>query len=135
MNVDDLFWEDLLLYLKEKQVIPIIGQDLLTVEIEGRSVNAYRLMAERLAEEPKVSRELLPQDFTLSQVVALFILAAPWICPRSCPARFCFTSLRFMSLPQSAQPEERGILKRPAPSSQAVLFKGGSLMPFLNARP
>jgi hypothetical protein len=70
MNVDDLFWEDLLLYLEQKQVIPIIGQDLLTVEIEGRSVNAYRLMAERLAEELKVSRELLPQDFTLSQVIA-----------------------------------------------------------------
>jgi hypothetical protein len=103
MNVDDLFWEDL---------------------------NAYRLMAERLAEELKVSRELLPQDFTLSQVAGLFILAAPWICPRSCPARFCF-----MSLAQSVQPEERGIPKRPAPSSQAVLFKGGSLMPFLNARP
>src|SRR5260221_5015193 len=70
MNVDDLFWEDLLLYLEQKQVIPIIGQDLLTVEIEGRSVNAYRLMAERLAEDLKVSRELLPQDFTLSQVIA-----------------------------------------------------------------
>ena len=61
--MDDFFWEDLLLYLKEKQVIPIIGQDLLTVEIKGRSVNAYRLMAERLAEELKVSRKLLPQDF------------------------------------------------------------------------
>ena len=53
MNIDNLFWDDLLLYLEQKQVIPIIGQDLLTVEIEGRSVNAYRLMAERFAEELK----------------------------------------------------------------------------------
>ena len=29
MNVDNLFWDDLLLYLEQKQVIPIIGQDLL----------------------------------------------------------------------------------------------------------
>jgi hypothetical protein len=72
MNIDKLFWEDLLLYLEQKQVIPIIGQDLLTVEVDGRSVNAYRLMAERLAEELKISRELLPQDFTLSQVIAAY---------------------------------------------------------------
>jgi hypothetical protein len=72
MNVDNLFWDDLLLYLEQKQVIPIIGQDLLTVEIEGRSVNAYRLVAERLAEELKISPALLPQDFTLSQVIAAY---------------------------------------------------------------
>jgi hypothetical protein len=72
MNADKLFWEDLLLYLEQKQVIPIIGQDLLTVEIEGRSVNAYRLMAERFAEELKISPELLPPDFTLSQVIAAY---------------------------------------------------------------
>jgi hypothetical protein len=40
MNLNDLFWDDLLLYLEQKQVIPIIGQDLLSVEVEGRSVNA-----------------------------------------------------------------------------------------------
>jgi hypothetical protein len=70
MNGDDLFWEDLLLYLEQGQVIPIIGQDLLSVEIQGRSINAYRLMAERLAEDLKISTGLLPQDFTLSQVIA-----------------------------------------------------------------
>jgi hypothetical protein len=72
MNLNDLFWDDLLLYLEQKQVIPIIGQDLLSVEVEGRSVNAYRLMAECFAKELKVSPELLPQDFTLSQVIAAY---------------------------------------------------------------
>jgi hypothetical protein len=38
MHLDELFWDDLLLYLEQRQVIPIIGQDLLTVEIDGRSV-------------------------------------------------------------------------------------------------
>jgi TIR domain/SIR2-like domain len=72
MNFDNLFWEDLLLYLEQGQVIPIIGQDLLTVEVEGRSVNAYRLMAERFAQELKIPTESLPQDFTLSQVIAAY---------------------------------------------------------------
>jgi hypothetical protein len=72
MNDDNLFWDDLLLYLEQGQVIPIIGQDLLAVQIEGRSVNAYRLMAERLAQDLRISTELLPQDFTLSQVIAAY---------------------------------------------------------------
>jgi hypothetical protein len=70
MNLDELFWDDLLLYLEQGQVVPIIGQDLLTVEIDGRSLNAYRLMAERLAADLKVSPELLRPDFTLSEVIA-----------------------------------------------------------------
>jgi hypothetical protein len=72
MNLNDLFWDDLLLYLEQKQMIPIIGQDLLSVDVEGRSVNAYRLMVERFADELKISSELLPQDFTLSQVIAAY---------------------------------------------------------------
>jgi hypothetical protein len=71
-DLDNLFWDDLLLYLEQKQVIPIIGQDLLTVEFEGRSVNAFRLMAERFAQDLKISTDLLPQDFTLSQVIAAY---------------------------------------------------------------
>jgi hypothetical protein len=63
MNSDELFWDDLLLYLEQRQVIPIIGQDLLTVEIDGKSVNAYRLMAERLAAGLKVSPETPPARF------------------------------------------------------------------------
>jgi TIR domain/SIR2-like domain len=72
MNLNDLFWDDLLLYLEQKQVIPIIGQDLLSVEVDGGSVNAYRLIAECFAKELKISPELLPQDFTLSQVIAAY---------------------------------------------------------------
>lgn len=44
------FWNELLLYMEQRLVIPIIGQDLLTVEYEGRTTNAYRLLAEKLAE-------------------------------------------------------------------------------------
>jgi hypothetical protein len=71
----------------------------------------------------------------LESVDCLTHIKTSWdVRARSCPARFCFMSLRFISLAQSAQPEARGIPKRPALSSQAVLFKGASLMPSLNAR-
>jgi hypothetical protein len=32
IDSESLFWDDLLLYLDQGQVIPIIGRDLLTVE-------------------------------------------------------------------------------------------------------
>jgi TIR domain/SIR2-like domain len=72
MNVDDLFWDDLLLYLEQNQVIPILGRDLLVVESNGVSVNAIRLLAERLADELKIPRDRLPEDFGLSQVIAAY---------------------------------------------------------------
>ena len=72
IDSESLFWDDLLLYLEQGQVIPIIGQDLLTVEFEGRSVNAYRLIAERFAQDLRISTDLLPEDFTLSQVIAAY---------------------------------------------------------------
>ena len=97
MNVDDFFWEDLLLYLKEKQVIPIIGQDLLTVEIKGRSVNAYRLMAERLAEELKVSRKLLPQDFYAESGRGAFHPSRPVDLPTQLPGTILFYVLGAVS--------------------------------------
>jgi hypothetical protein len=117
MNIDNLFWDDLLLYLEQKQVIPIIGQDLLTVEIEGRSVNAYRLMAERLAEELKISRELLPQDFTLSQVIAAY--------PRFREKRsliYSQTKATFDRLPVSVPEPLRLLARIPSPGKFRASF-------------
>jgi hypothetical protein len=71
IDSENLFWDDLLLYLDQRQVIPIIGQDLLAVEFEGRHVNAYRLIAERFAHDLKISTESLPQDFTSSSCRSL----------------------------------------------------------------
>jgi hypothetical protein len=72
MNEEPSFWNELLLYLEQGLVIPILGQDLLAVEYEGRTVNAYRLMAEKLAESLNLAPESLPNEFTLSQVIAAY---------------------------------------------------------------
>jgi hypothetical protein len=44
-------WDRLLGLIAERKVIPIIGQDLLRVEVAGRSVLLYRYLAERLAQK------------------------------------------------------------------------------------
>jgi TIR domain/SIR2-like domain len=44
------FWNHLLEYLEEGRVVPIVGQGLLTVQLEGRQVPLYTYLAERLAE-------------------------------------------------------------------------------------
>ena len=42
------FWEDLLAFIEERRVIPIVGSKLLTVEKDGKSVSLYLAVAERL---------------------------------------------------------------------------------------
>ena len=72
MQDDNLFWDELLLYMEQKLVIPILGKDLLVNEVDGKPVNVYRLLAERLADELRLSRDQLPEGFNLSQVVAAY---------------------------------------------------------------
>ena len=44
----DEFWEDLLAFIDERQVIPVVGPELLEVGEEGHRVPLYRAVAERL---------------------------------------------------------------------------------------
>lgn len=46
-EVEEL-WEDLLAFIEEGRVIPVVGAELLTVEEDGRPVGLYRAVAERL---------------------------------------------------------------------------------------
>src|SRR5436305_11864308 len=41
-------WEDLLAFIEEGRVIPVLGAELLTVEDGGALVGLYRAVAERL---------------------------------------------------------------------------------------
>jgi hypothetical protein len=42
------FWEDLLAFIEERRVIPVVGAELLTIEENGETVPLYRSIAERL---------------------------------------------------------------------------------------
>jgi len=72
-TLDDDGWEDLLNYIEERRVIPIIGPELLQVETE----TGYRLLhdwvAEKLAARLNVDTAELPQPYTLNDVVCWFL--------------------------------------------------------------
>lgn len=72
---DDLadFWDDLLECIEDKRVIPIIGPELLTVTIEGKPVNLYQHVAERLAERLKLPPAAQGEQTTLNNVVCRYL--------------------------------------------------------------
>jgi hypothetical protein len=59
----DEFWSDLIPLVAARQVVPILGSDLLSVRVEGNSVRFYRRVAERLLERYGIA--LPPEDTTL----------------------------------------------------------------------
>ena len=74
-NFDDDAWDDLLNFIEEKRVIPIIGPELLKVETETGPRLFYDWLADKLATKLNVDTSLLPQPYTLNDVVCWFLSA------------------------------------------------------------
>jgi hypothetical protein len=74
VNDDSKQWSKLLQSIAKGVVIPIIGRDLLRVEIEGKSQLLYEYLAQRLARELEVD-ECDPCS-SLDQVVAAYLNAS-----------------------------------------------------------
>ena len=72
---DDDAWEDLLNYIEEKRVIPIVGPELLRIETEAGPQLLYDWLAEKLAVRLNVDVRALPQPYTLNDVVCWFLAA------------------------------------------------------------
>ncbi len=72
-TLDDDAWEDLLNFIEERRVIPIIGPELLKVETESGPRLLYEWLAEKLAGKLNVDTALLPQPYTLNDVVCWFL--------------------------------------------------------------
>jgi len=72
-NLDDDAWDDLLNYIEERRVIPIIGPDLLRVETERGPRLLYEWLAEKLAARLAVDVTGLPQPLTLNDVVCCYL--------------------------------------------------------------
>ncbi|MBL8514400.1 MAG: toll/interleukin-1 receptor domain-containing protein [Betaproteobacteria bacterium] len=68
-RMDEDAWEDLLNYIEEKRVIPIVGPELLKVETETGPRLLYDWLAEKLAAKLNVDTAQLPQPLTLNDVV------------------------------------------------------------------
>ena len=72
-SFDDDAWEDLLNYIEEKRVIPIVGPELLRVETESGPRLLYDWLAEKFAMRLNVDPRTLPSPFTLNDVVCQFL--------------------------------------------------------------
>jgi hypothetical protein len=66
---DEDAWDDLLNYIEEHRVIPIIGPDLLRVQTDQGLRPLYVWLAEKLAKHLSVDPTTLPQPLTLNDVV------------------------------------------------------------------
>ena len=72
-NFDEDAWDDLLNYIEERRVIPIIGPDLLRVQTDRGLRPLYEWLAEKLAAKLSVDTGVLPQPLTLNDVVCAYL--------------------------------------------------------------
>jgi TIR domain/SIR2-like domain len=72
-TLDDDAWEDLLNFIEERRVIPILGPELLTVDTDTGPRLLYEWIAERLAAKLGVDVAELPKPYTLNDVVCWFL--------------------------------------------------------------
>jgi TIR domain/SIR2-like domain len=71
--LDDDAWGDLLDYIEDRRVIPIVGPELLTVATDSGPRLLYDWLAEKLAAKLGVDTALLPPGYTLNDVVCWFL--------------------------------------------------------------
>ncbi|MEA3134455.1 MAG: hypothetical protein QOG17_2301 [Gammaproteobacteria bacterium] len=74
-TLDDDAWEDLLSFIEERRVIPIVGPELLQVSTDRGPRLLYDWVAEKLAGRLNVDVAALPQPYTLNDVVCWFLAA------------------------------------------------------------
>jgi hypothetical protein len=71
--LDDDAWDDLLSFIEERRVIPILGPELLQVATDRGPRLLYDWLAEKLAGRLNVDVSQLPQPYTLNDVVCWFL--------------------------------------------------------------
>jgi hypothetical protein len=67
------FWDNLLDYIEDRTVVPIIGPELVTVREGEREVPLYRWVAQRLAADLELPMAELPDGFGLNDVVSMHL--------------------------------------------------------------
>ena len=74
-SLDNDAWDDLLSYIEERRVIPILGPELLQIATDGGPRLLLDWVAEKLAARLSVDTRVLPQPYTLNDVVCWFLAA------------------------------------------------------------
>jgi hypothetical protein len=63
-------WDELVLYIQNRQVIPVVGPELITIECDGARILLTRWLAPRLAEQLKLTGTYN----SLNEVAGAFLL-------------------------------------------------------------
>ena len=71
--LDENAWDDLLSFIEERRVIPIVGPELLKVSSDDQPRLLYDLLAERLATRLNIDARELPAGYSLNDVVCRFL--------------------------------------------------------------
>jgi hypothetical protein len=72
-DLQEGFWDNLLDYIQDRTVIPVIGPELVTVRENGQDVPLYRWIAQRLAVDLRLPTADLPEGFELNDVVSMHL--------------------------------------------------------------
>ena len=72
-DVDEYFWEDLLVSMEEGRVLPIVGPEIVTVPTPDGEETLEHHLAGRLAERLRVRADDLGPSYTLNDVVCKFL--------------------------------------------------------------
>jgi hypothetical protein len=72
-RLDEDAWDDLINFIEERRVIPIVGPELLRVQTESGTRPLYDWMAEKLASKLGVDTSRLPESYNLNDVVCWFL--------------------------------------------------------------
>lgn len=67
------FWDQLLQLIEEGRVVPVVGQDLLRIEEDGKDVPIYWWLAKKLAVYLEVPDEDIPECGALNEVASRFL--------------------------------------------------------------
>src|SRR5215207_5329855 len=72
-GLQESFWDNLLDYIQDRTVIPVIGSELVTVRDGDLDVPLYRWIAQRLAADLELPTAELAEGLDLNDVVSLHL--------------------------------------------------------------
>lgn len=72
-DLQEGFWDNLLDFIQDRSVVPVIGSELVTVREGDRDVPLYRWIAQRLAASLDLPTAELPEGFELNDVVSMHL--------------------------------------------------------------
>ena len=68
-ELDENFWEEIILTMEEGKVVPIVGRDLLLVQTDTGPRFYHNIVAEKLAQELRVPVAGLPPNYDANDVI------------------------------------------------------------------